>query len=358
MKKESVWLTKRKGKKRTSYCVRWFDPNSGTNCCKTFYRKDDALEFKVKTRKDILDNNYFSPSRMTFDQWRAKHIENLENSPETRIAVKTIASHKEALDSLALVCKPKRLIDVDPKMIRLYRSKQMDTDKSPNTINKNIRTIRSALSYAVRSDYLQSNKLLGPHRFEIPCDKTRGRTLEVGELVTLMNVLENIKQRAFISLAGYHGLCTGEMCWLRWQDIDLQEYRLEIVTHEDHKLKTNNSSAANRTRSIALRKETAELLQELYWDRDKTNEYIFGDPQYFYNTYHKWFKRLVKKAKLDHCSMHDLRKTCNTMMKDQGNSEEVVLQIIGNTSEVNRKHYTSTLKQQQRLAVDSLPSFG
>ena len=347
-----IWITRRKGKTGIRYLVRWIEPMSGANRGKTFKRRQDAESFKVKTRKDIDENNYFAPVKISFDEWRLKHVESLHNSSESQVAAKTIESHKEALESLAQACEPKRLIDIDPRMIREFRRKMLDRSKSPNTINKHIRTIRSSLSYAVRNDYLQKNKLLGPHRLELKCDKTRGRVLEVGEVLVLMNMADSLSDKLVLSLAYYHGLCKGEIVWLRWEDVDTQAYRLTVMDQAGHRLKTKN-----RSRSVALRKETADLIGQLY--PDWVNEYIFEKPMTVYHEIKDLVPKLAKKAGLDHCTLHDLRRTCNTMMKDQGKvTEEVVTQVTGNTQGVNRRHYTSELKKQQRIAVDSLPSIG
>lgn len=56
--------------------------------------------------------------------------------------------------------------------------------------------------------------------------------------------------------------------------------------------------------------------------------------------------------------MHDLRRTCNTLLKDHGTDPEVARQIVGNTAEVNELYYTGQLKEKQRLAVNSIPSIG
>ena len=73
----------------------------------------------------------------------------------------------------------------------------------------------------------------------------------------------------------------------------------------------------------------------------------------------KWFGKLVKRAGIDHCTLHDLRKICNTGIKDAGVSEEATMQVLGHsTFDVNRRHYTGVLTEQQKIAVDSIPSVG
>jgi len=46
-------------------------------------------------------------------------------------------------------------------------------------------------------------------------------------------------------------------------------------------------------------------------------------------------------------------------MQDAGVSQQVAMQVLGHTTaKVNREHYTGALLQQQRFAVDAIPSAG
>jgi hypothetical protein len=68
-----------------------------------------------------------------------------------------------------------------------------------------------------------------------------------------------------------------------------------------------------------LRQETATLLSQ--FGKDHVNEYVFMNPRAFYWSCGKWFGKLVESAGLDHCTLHDLRKTANTLMQDAGVSQ-------------------------------------
>jgi len=58
-------------------------------------------------------------------------------------------------------------------------------------------------------------------------------------------------------------------------------------------------------------------------------------------------------------SLHDLRKTCNTLMKNAGVSPEAAMQILGHsTFRVNQQHYTGVLTKLQESAINSIPSVG
>ena len=68
---------------------------------------------------------------------------------------------------------------------------------------------------------------------------------------------------------------------------------------------------------------------------------------------------IVQKSMIDPCGLHDLRRTVNTMLLDEGHSREVTTQLLGQKSaQVNADYYTGMLKKQQRTAIDSLPSVG
>jgi integrase len=91
----------------------------------------------------------------------------------------------------------------------------------------------------------------------------------------------------------------------------------------------------------------------------RINDFVFEKSSTFYWSFDKWLPRLISKAELEVFTIHDLRKTCNTLMKDMGVLTETAMQILGHLTEaVNRRHYTGILSEQQRRAVDSLPTVG
>ena len=348
----SVWITKRKAKQGNRYGVRWVEASSGIVRNKTFKRLEDARLCQVKIRRDIETNDYHAPIRLDYGAWVKQHLENMRNSPDIDVSPKTIACHREALSALGRVCKPKSPLEITPRMIRDFRRKLLDENLSPFTVNKHIRIIRSALSYAVRDEINPVNKLLGQHRLCLKTEQQKVRVLEVGEVVALMNVAIDPMQKLVISLAYYHGLRRGEICYLQWQDVDLEDYRLSVIDREGARTKTR------RSRTIALRRETAELLSKLAPDR--TCEFVFTKPHEFYWSCGKWFSKLVEQPGLDPCTLHDLRKTCNTLMMDAPGPQGTLLCRYWGTqrSKVSERYYTGALMEQQRRAVDSLPSIG
>jgi integrase len=291
--------------------------------------------------------------KISYDEWVTQHLEDLINSPDIDLAPKTIAGHRESLDALKNVCKPKSPLDITPKMIREFKKVQLRNGLAPRTINKHISAIRSALSYAFRAEIIPVNKLLGPHRLFLREEHKSVRVVEVGEVVVLLKTARDLRHKVAISLAYYHGLRRREICNLMWQDVDLEEKRLDIIDRPTSHTKTRLS------RSIALREETAEQLDQLWVQRINDNDFVFEKPRSFYWSFDKWLPRLLRETGLDHFTIHDLRKTCNTLMKEMGVPVETTMQILGHsTAEVNQRYYTGVLIEQQKRAINSLPSIG
>ena len=271
--------------------------------------------------------------------------------PDIDLSPKTIAWHRESLNALGEGCRPKSPHEVNPKMIRAFRKIQLATGLAARTINKRIRGIKSALSYAVRAEIIPSNKLFGPHRLLLREEEGVMRILEVGEVKVLMDMATDVKLKIAMSLAYYHGMRRGELCWLQWQDVDLEGEKINIMSRPGERTKSR------RSRPVALRPETADLFSSLL--KDRVNEYVFEKPKAFYWRCGKQFKALVEAAGLDHCTLHDLRKTCNTIMKEKGVSSEVAMQVLGHESfTVNQKHYTGVLTDQQKIAINLIPTVG
>jgi integrase len=80
------------------------------------------------------------------------------------------------------------------------------------------------------------------------------RIVKVDEVVELLNIAKDLRYKTAISLAYYHGLRRKEICNLTWQDVDFNQERLNILDRPKGRTKTRLS------RSIALRRETADLL--------------------------------------------------------------------------------------------------
>ncbi len=341
-----AWIIERKRKDRKrSYCVRWINKLSSRCHCKTFHDLVEARQFCSMVSKEIRDGIF--TSRLPFDKFIEQHIKNREKAIRDRIRASSIQSHKEALEKLVEFCNPQRLDNVDAKMIDRFIDAGLKAGYAKSTINKWTRTVRAVLSYAVRDGLLSSNPLIG-RKIKIDTDPQHNRILTATEIARLFAALTSIKQKAVVCLAFYAGMRKGEVFWLKWMDIDYHNDRIHIINRDTHQTKTGVS------RVVPMRPETKVLLSEM--QQDAVNDYIFVNPQAEYWSQRKWFDAAVKAARIDRCTLHDLRRSCNHLILEAGIDQLAAMQVLGHkSSQVNREYYTGPLSEPARKAVGILP---
>lgn len=149
----------------------------------------------------------------------------------------------------------------------------------------------------------------------------------------------------YIQLCSFSGLRGSELVALRWDDIDFERGSIRVDSgivsgHEDKTKSTN-------TRYVPMFKQAREALTK---QRRKSGlrEFVFinsrGDSYHGSATMNIAFKKLLKKHNLGDGTIHDLRRSFNTLLKQYGYPEDWILDVIGHMSKsVNREHYTGHL---------------
>jgi integrase len=161
------------------------------------------------------------------------------------------------------------------------------------------------------------------------------------------------------------GLRRGEICGLKWEDIDFDSGRLSVrrnVTRRTSKAILIGETKTNTgKRSILLPPSTLHLLKRR---REKiTSEWVF--PDFFDNTvpvaphsaYHK-LKAILKKADLPDIRFHDLRHTFATHALASGVDAKTLSGILGHTDpSFTLDTYTHVTSDMHQRAKDIVGSF-
>lgn len=141
-----------------------------------------------------------------------------------------------------------------------------------------------------------------------------------------------------ILLSLYAGLRIGEVCALRWKDIDLKERKIHI----NHTImRIQSSTTAHKTKIIMGEPKTIQskrtipipscllsILRNLKsYDEDYvlTNTNQFIEPRTYYNHYLK----VIKLLKIKNCKFHTLRHTFATRCIELGFDPKTLCEILG-----------------------------
>ena len=231
------------------------------------------------------------------------------------------------------------------------------------TLHGICRLLKAILNSAV------TNRLMAqsPYRdVRMPkCRKKQPRVLTVSEQMRLEQaVMESDRLEYLLCL--YTGLRLGELCALRYEDIDFSSNMLN-VTHSVKRI-TDHGKSESATRLVVGRTKTESsereiplpfFLLKMLADRMKQKgaaktDYIFpstkgtaAEPR----TIQKQFERLTKRIGIRGAHMHTLRHTFAMRCLEHGMGYKALSEILGHSSsETTIRHYDNcTLEKKQKV---------
>ena len=202
----------------------------------------------------------------------------------------------------------------------------------------------------------------------------KGVTLSSEETIYLFECLADApeKYRTAITVLVYTGLRKGELCGLKWSDVNFEkgiltvngglEYLSSIGLYEEAP-KTENGKRSIKlpTPALTVLKEHRRLQAEdrlKLGDRWQETGYIFtkwdGTPMHPDSLY-QWFSRFVKQNNLPPITLHSLRHTNASLMIANGIDLATVSKRLGHAdTSITARVYTHAIKEADAIAAEAL----
>ena len=177
-------------------------------------------------------------------------------------------------------------------------------------------------------------------------------------------VLENINSRnvgLLISL--YSGIRIGELCALRWEDVDFKKNCLTInKTIQRVYIKDKNKNISkviittpktkNANREIPINKDFLEILKKVKSDKEHyilTSNEKYIEPR----TYRKYFNKVLDELKIKHFNFHSLRHTFATNCISLGVDYKTVSELLGHANvNITLNLYVHPRYSQKKKCID------
>lgn len=259
--------------------------------------------------------------------------------------------------------------DVVEYIVELRNKDSNHGAMSTNTIKSIISVFRAVVTYGKTQYHLPAADFTGLFTRateDIPC-----RLLtENEEAVLLEYILSELdSEKMGILLVLYTGLRLGELCALRWDDIDFKEKtltvhstmkRIQTPQSPDHKSKVVVTLPKSRKsiRTIPLHEDILELLKKragkgnAFFLTGKENVYI--EPRTMQNR----FKAIIRAAGIAEANFHALRHTFATRSVENGIDAKILSEILGHASvRITLDRYVHPSAEQKRKSMNSLPGF-
>ncbi len=323
-------------KPRSPWVAAW--PFEGRTHKKHFATQAEARAHLTSVTSAMLRGEYAAPSTMTVGDWLTAYMRDvapLELKPSTLAEEQRITDQHliPALGKFRL--QDPRLRDRIQAMIR-----KLSETLSPATVRRIKSVLHKALKEAVRRRYIAYNPAddLSMPRME----KSHVKALSLAEARQLLPHLPDTTEGRALRFILLTGLRVGELCALRWSDID------ETAIHISHAISageiSDTKTAAGR-RTLALTDELRALLKTQRREQAaqrlkigsswQSGDFVFataiGTPADRHNI-NRVLRAALKRAGLPAYSVHALRHTFASLMLDSGTNIAAISAMLGHTN--------------------------
>lgn len=335
---------------------------------RTFDTKRDAIrafnEHKVKMDK----GTQIMPSEYTFAQWLDYWYKDiiLPQIEET-----TAYGYRGMIENYL---KPQlgeiRLQKLTARDIQQYYTWLMDEKKlSPNTVIKHHNLLTNTLNAAERQEYITKN----PMRAVSPPKKRQreAKFYTPEQLGILLDKAVGTRLELPVFICAYLGLRRGELCGLRWSDVDLEHKTITIEntrTQAGKKEIEKGTKTASSTRTLYLpdtlcdmlkaAKEHQQACRAEYKNAYDDNDYVvvMEDGRPFRPNYlSELFGKFLADNDLPKIVLHELRHTFASLSNQAGIPVYNIGKALGHsTPATTQKIYTHLLDQTHTQAVEGV----
>lgn len=177
-------------------------------------------------------------------------------------------------------------------------------------------------------------------------------------------VLNNLSTRNIgILISLYSGIRIGELCALKWEDIDLKKgiiYIRKTIQRIYIKDKYKNVSkiilttpkTKNANREIPINKNFLEILKKV--KANKEDYILTGNKEYIEpRTYRKYFNKVLDKNNINHFNFHSLRHTFATNCISLGVDYKTVSELLGHANvNITLNLYVHPRLSQKKKCID------
>ncbi len=182
---------------------------------------------------------------------------------------------------------------------------------------------------------------------------------------------EPLMWRAMLFVLADSGLRRGEVCAIRWADIDFSSGRIHIVNNAQYTEGTgtyDTKTKSKKSRDVFVSQKVIEVLKE--W-KDFQKEVVVGQgfpvPKHVFTHLDgkrinpqaptAYFRKFGEKYGIEGCHPHKFRHTMATLMIQQGADVKTVSEKLGHSSvEITLKLYVSTNEEAQKNANEKYSS--
>lgn len=289
----------------------------------------------------------------------------------SRVKPSTFESYYRCITKYVIPFYEKNCYDriTEDSVIRFTKLIKEETDLADSSKKKNLTIYKIALKEILKNSP-QCAPMLEHIKPPKPADKeVEVFTMKEQRLVEHTALHDRDKRAALIILCFYTGIRLGELCGLKWKDIDMETGTLTVKrtvsrvrNFEDGEDKTalfvGSPKSRKSLRKIPLPGFLIGMLRECY-RQSAENSYILSGRQTPYDPrrFQKLYKRILKKAAVSDRKFHAIRHTFATRALELGVDIKTISELLGHSSvSITLNVYAHSLMEQKKAAIEKFNS--
>lgn len=211
-----------------------------------------------------------------------------------------------------------------------------------NTIHNLNANLKSFLAFCEQERFIEKN----PY-FSITLKNAQEAKaiapFSLEEVKTIIENAQSLRLRAFLTVAFFTGLRTGEQLALLWGDIDFNEKTIIINKSLNELGQITSPKNKPSVRQVDLLEPVEKILKELKESEPANKKFVFIDMPKRSSIFQRHFKKLLKALNLKDRKLYTTRHTFASLMLSQGEEAMWVSQTLGhkdlNTTYKTYSHY-------------------
>ena len=255
-----------------------------------------------------------------------------------------------------------------------YQQEREDRDLSNQTIKHHKTALSAVFNQAVNEDLILSNPVTRSKNLKIIKKPPKSFTLKEVQKIIEFSADELEPYGWFYQLAIYTGMRRGELCGLKWDNVDFDNELIFIVeahTDEEHGQETSDVKGQLSVRAVDMIIDSKLMLLELKdrYDSNKTNfKELFHDDGFvlcyddgtvpYPRTVTKNFKEFLIRNKIKQLPFHTLRHTFGTFQRISGASSYDIKELMGHSSiTIAEKSYIAQYAKKSRPQMEKFQNY-
>lgn len=245
--------------------------------------------------------------------------------------------------------KGKTFAQISPLLVEKFKRERRESvtkrggKRSPATVNRELEILSKVFNLAIDHGLTDANPCRKVQKLHM--DNRRTRYLLDEEEHRLLAVLDGPRAhlRPLVIVAIGTGMRRGDQLSLRWDQVDFQRGVIQVPNSKTGKGYDVPMNEDVRAVMLALRREA------------RAAEHVFINPKTggAYTDLKNGFTKACLLAGIVGLRWHDLRHTFGTRLAEGGNSEAVIMELMGHTSGSTTRRYTHATERAKRTAVES-----